>query len=354
MAINTVSVTVPASGDGPVADISALVGQKTVILTGRFRGSYTLLVSDNDADFVPAAFFDADGIEGIEQTISGSFKSARVRSNAVASGPVTMEVTGIVGLNENHFTTLATLPPGNGGVGAVIDTAALFPPSGLEEDIAFLCRGTFEGSIAVMGSNDGADWNPIGDFKAGPVQRTLLGQTQVLEFSPLSTKDLTRYLRIDANARISITTVVTVGGRIPLGGGAGGSELLADIHEDEARSTSFLAAGLEIIYEETVDLSEVPAGTPLLLRFSGILRTTNGAVGTIIVNVGATNPGDASGGTGVASITGAPGTDQQISVLSGPFANPGGTDVLVQVVAGCNPSSEIAFLRGIDIKIMVQ
>ena len=45
---------VPVSGDGPVADISSLVGPKTVILTGTFVGVYTLFASHDGLTFGPS------------------------------------------------------------------------------------------------------------------------------------------------------------------------------------------------------------------------------------------------------------------------------------------------------------
>ena len=65
MSIAIVPVIVPSSGEGPIADISALVGPKTVTLTGRFTGTYTLLASHNNVNFVPALLFDTDGVEGV-------------------------------------------------------------------------------------------------------------------------------------------------------------------------------------------------------------------------------------------------------------------------------------------------
>ena len=51
MSIISVPVTVPPSGDGPVASIADLVGAKTVTLTGLFEGAYVLLASHDDTTF---------------------------------------------------------------------------------------------------------------------------------------------------------------------------------------------------------------------------------------------------------------------------------------------------------------
>ena len=53
MAIATVNVVVPGRRRRSVVDISSLVGSKTVILTGFFSGSYTLLVSNDGVHYAP-------------------------------------------------------------------------------------------------------------------------------------------------------------------------------------------------------------------------------------------------------------------------------------------------------------
>lgn len=42
MAIGTINIPVPVTGDGPIVDISSLVGDKTYELTGRPVGSILL------------------------------------------------------------------------------------------------------------------------------------------------------------------------------------------------------------------------------------------------------------------------------------------------------------------------
>jgi hypothetical protein len=347
MSILTVNLVVPSSGDGPIVDISALIGQKTVTLTGLFAGSYTLLVSDDGTSFVPAAFFNSGGVEGIEQTISGAFQFAKVRSNAIAHGSVSMKVTGVARAGENHFATLATFPPGSGGSGPIIDTGILFPPSGLETDIALLCSGIFTGNIVVMGSNDGVKWNPVGEFEAAPSQHSLLGLPQSLEFSPLPTQDLTRYLQVVADAVIMGTAIVSIGGRIPIqaSGGGGG---IPSIEEEAARSTTLNPpVNGEILYEWTVNFDSEPVGKQIGTSISYILKSTaNG--GMIWLYVGATNPGSTAGGTIV--YTAGSAVTAEFFVKSGfSFANLGGIQ-LVQLVGLMNqPTTDVETIRSVGI-----
>jgi hypothetical protein len=223
MSITSFIVPVPTSGEGAIVDVSTLVGAKTVVLTGRFEGIYELLASQNDSQFVPVLQFDAGGIEGVQQTVTGAFKSVRLRSKATPFGPVTCKISGVVAAGQNYFTTLANLAAGFAGVTPVIDLAPLFPPTGPEEDIAFLCRGNFANLLIVEGSLDGSRFCPIGSWR---VDGRPEGSSDVLEFTVLSTSDKTRYIRLTARGGVGPGgVVVTLGGRISTGGTSGSQTL---------------------------------------------------------------------------------------------------------------------------------
>lgn len=347
MSTLTVTLVVPSSGDGPIASISDLVGQKTVALTGLFSGgSYILLGSDNGTSFVPIAQFDSGGVEGYEQTISAAFSHVRVRNaGAIPSGSVGMTVTGVVGAGENKFTTLATIAPGASGPQGIIDTHTLFPPSGVEQEIAILCKGSFVGNVVVFGSDDSVEWNPIGEFQADAQPRSLLGGSSSLEFGPLSTKDLTRYLRVDVKAQVTAQTVVTIGGRIPAtGGGGGGSSSLSE-GTDRLSSADDTEV---IIFEEMVNLNNVgTVGNPITPSIQGIgYVSAPGVTGTVRAYLGATNPGDTTGGT--VRVTGtfnneAPEAKWSASGVA--FVNPGGR-VLLQITLQSDTPSTTVYARG--------
>ena len=216
MPIASVSLPVPASGDGLAVSVASLVEAKTVILSGLFRGSYTILANHAGGAFAPVLLFNSDGTEEIRQTISGAFSEMLVRSNAgtAQATPVTVAVAALQKPGANLFTTLATLSAGFSGLSPIIDLAALFPPTGLENDINIICLGGFEGTITVLGSNDGFSFNPLGTFSASPAQKNFFGLAPVLEFAPLFTSDLVRYIRIDVRGRILSPTVLTIGGAI--------------------------------------------------------------------------------------------------------------------------------------------
>ena len=216
MSTLAINIPVPVSGDGTIVDVSSIVGPKTVLLSGLFSGAYTLLASQDDANFVPLLQFDAGGVAGIEQTVPGSVKSVRLRAgiSAVPVGTVTCSVSGIVGsgAGTNSYTTVATLASGFRGTTPAIDTHTVFPPSGVEETICFLCRGLFQGQVTVEGSNDNVNWNPIGAFQAPFIPTDLLGLSNVLEFAPLDTADKTRYVRLNVLGATTGAVVVTMGG----------------------------------------------------------------------------------------------------------------------------------------------
>jgi hypothetical protein len=212
MAIGTVNVVVPSSGDGPIANIANLVSEKTVELSGRFDGRYILLGSHNGVNFVPVLIFDANGEESIKLTLSLALVAVRVRAAASSPSGVTMNVSGVLGVSNNLFATVATLPPGASGPQPPINLATLFPPTGLDQDINFLCVGGFQGLITIKGSMDGIHFNPIESFRTDNHPPSLLGSPAILEFSPLTTQDLIRYLQIDITGTVTNTTIITMGG----------------------------------------------------------------------------------------------------------------------------------------------
>jgi hypothetical protein len=316
-----------------------LVGEKTVILTGFFKGQYGILAGHEPSALVPVLQFDAGGEAGIEQTLPEAYNYVAVRAqvnNVPLGPPVTVVVNGVVGAGQNQFATLATLAPGNMGAQPSIDTYAIFPPTGLEEGISIICSGLFEGNIMIEGSEDNATWNPIGQFTATPIGRNLLGLSRLLGFGPLSTSDLVRYVRVNVGAKITGPTVVTIGGRIPAAaGGAGVSSIAGE--DSTGRATVINAVGEEILYEEPVDLTSVPAGHLLFPSFAGVLRVSLPSTGTFRLYLGGT-PGSTAGATLLATLTTTSLAKALVSGVGAPLPNPGGT-VLLQIT-GVNNNSE--------------
>jgi hypothetical protein len=343
MAISSVNVIVPASGDGPIADISTLVGKKTVELTGTFTGRYVILGSLNDVNFVPILEFEARGEESIELSLPIAIKSVRVRAQVTSSSGVSVNVTALSSGGTNNFVTLGTLPPGSSGAQPVLDTYTVFPPTGVETNINYQCTGNFTGLITVKGSMDGVQFNPIGSFRAGPQQPSLLGNVASLEFSPLASDELVRYIQLFIEGTILSTVVITMGGAIITAiappGGAGGVMIGTD-----RESTAGLNE--EIIFEAYVDLEFL--GATVTPHIEGI-GYTSAATGVCVVRMylGATTPGDTTGGTLIVLASTVSDTPVAFGVTGGAIANPGGRQLLQITLQNPIPlPGLLAYFRG--------
>jgi hypothetical protein len=226
MSTITQVVPVPLSGIGASVDVSSMVGVKTVVLTGTFKGAYVLYGSHVGDSLAPLFQFDAGGVEGIRHTIVGALARVAVRSLASDASGVTVSISGGSLPGDNTFATLGTLSPGASGPQPSYDLGTSNYQSGLN----FILVGGLEGKLVVEGSPDNVGWNPIGQFDVGPSGPGLLATLLAPEFSPLVTEDLVRYVRLNVLGRVVGSLVVTVGGS-KSGGGGGGFETLAQTYQ---------------------------------------------------------------------------------------------------------------------------
>jgi len=322
MAIGIVTVSVPTSGTGSAADISALVGKKTVELSGTFNGKYVLEGRHVGNTYVPILIFDANGVESFKQTIEGAIQSVRLVSNATSPVGVSCNVSGISSAGDNQFTTISTLTVGSSGIQPSIDLFTLFPPTGLELDLNVICSGSFRDEVVIEGSIDGTNFNAIGSFRVDSQPNSLLGGLQILQFSPRVFKDLIRYVRVNVNGTIFSTTVVTIGGSTPFAGPA--SDTGVSVSDDDARQT--LNGGVEVIlYEWPINLSNLVVGANIIAQLNLTVGVDTPSTGTYRLYVGSTTPGNTTGGTVRASLTTTTTPVNEIKSASGAaFANPGG------------------------------
>lgn len=347
MSIAIVNVNVPAAGFGAAADISALVGKKTVILTGTFTGRYVLYGSHDGTLYVPVLIFDANGDESIKLTFSQAFRFVRLFANASNAAGVAVSVSGVSRPGDNRFSAVATLPAGFTGTTPVIDLFALFPPTGLEQDINVICRGNFSGIIEVEGSNDGIGFNAMGSFRGGQQGTPLLG-AQTLEFSPLSIDDQVRYIRLRVNAVLTTPVLLTGGGMTPFAGPGPGGETMLELSDDEGKVA--LDDTEVILYEWAINLSDLTVGANVTVQLNAILQAIGGGTANFRVYVGSTTPGNTTGGTLRASTSTASATEVVDSVTGAAFANPGGT-CLVQVTGFGSVRTTSANVRGVSVNI---
>jgi hypothetical protein len=111
----------------------------------------------------------------------------------------------------NVFVPFPVIPAMAGGPQASVDLLFFGP---LDQDMTFVCKGEFDGVIAIEGSPDtgfGAQpiWNVIGQFEAGKDADGRLGPK--LEFSPKKVDAVIRFVRANVHAIIASDTRISVG-----------------------------------------------------------------------------------------------------------------------------------------------
>ena len=279
MATFILNIPVPSSGDGVAVNVSALVGEKTVTLSGTFRGQYALLGSHDGNHFDPVLSFDAGGPEGIKLTFSGALKWVRLRSQAMDANGVAANISGLSIPGDNSFGIFPVLMPGASGPQAVSDLGLV----NYQADVNFLAQGGVRGSVVVEGSLDNQDFNPIGSFSAEPTGSSLLGAPS-FEFSPLATGDRIRYVRLNVKGMILSPFIVTVGGsQTATGGGAG--ETLHDAYEAGVISSDQTmnladAQGGKVIFDatDTVGFTDMEAMQVLVSGGEGAAFLSSGGM----------------------------------------------------------------------------
>ena len=209
-----VVIPVPISGFGAAVDVSALVGEKTVILSGRYQGAYVLYGTHDGSHFAPLLIFNAGGIESIRQTFSGALQLVRLKSLASKAVGVSANISGLSSPLDNSFTVIG--PVGKGLSGAVD-----LGDSAYQTDLNFMGFGRLNGDVVVEGSSDGLGFNPIGDFTAEPASASLLDGGGIIEFSPLATRSKVRFVRLNVLGDVPDMFTVTIGGAQSDSGGGG-------------------------------------------------------------------------------------------------------------------------------------
>ena len=162
----------------------------------------------------------------------------------------------------------------------------------MEQDICFLCEGSFSGMIVVEGSMDGVNFNPIGNgFGTGSRPPSLLGSNPPLEFSPLTTKTLVRYLRITLTGVAYSQVVVTFGGSNPAAGGGSPTVpiplLIATVGGEGPPSVTYQGAGT--VVGTTIGVATVVAGDGNTLSGLGndnsVVVGSRISLGNVVANV---------------------------------------------------------------------
>jgi len=94
--LNTiVTLNVPATnGEGALTDVSALVGEKSVEVTGIYSGRFIVLGSHDGTRFVPVLVFDSGaGVQSYKQTMNFILRLIKIRRLGVmADGVISMRL----------------------------------------------------------------------------------------------------------------------------------------------------------------------------------------------------------------------------------------------------------------------
>jgi hypothetical protein len=361
MSTVSMNIPVPSSGFGLAVDVSSLVGEKTVALSGRYRGAYVLYGSHDGSRFAPLLIFNAGGIEGIRQTFKGAFAWLKLKSLATGAAGVSASVSGLSVTGDNSFTSL--------GVGTVGNDA-------YQVDLNFMGFGQLNGAVVVEGSLDGIGFNPIGEFASSGAGASLLGGGSGIEFSPVVTKDRVRYVRLNVQGSAEAGFLVTVGGAMSEAGG--GAETLAEAYAAGMTSvdqTMIVLAGNggRVVFDgrglpplppfpsgssETVRILGIPGTAQLTLGPRNIAIGMNGTPGIVNMQAGADScvalgdnitvygGAEASIAIGVSVVIGG---SQQVAIGSGAHTLADGAVALGSAIAGGGDSVAIGSHSGADV-----
>lgn len=222
MSTSIINVVVPSSGFGPAADVSTLAGTKTIVLTGRFRGSYVLYGSHDNIGYVPILGFNAGGLEEIRQVYDGALSSVKLLSLAKDASGVTANVSGLEDASANSFQAIANFTAGSSGIAPVADLGDTYYQTGLN----FIVSGPFVGQLVIEGGLDASHLCPIGQCTADPAPLS-----PPLEFGPIATPDKVRYVRVSLLGTAGAGGVTVSAGGSQSTGGSGSAQTLAQTYD---------------------------------------------------------------------------------------------------------------------------
>jgi hypothetical protein len=235
--------------EGTPLDVSGLVGDKSIEISGNYNGSYTILGSNDGVLYVPLLTFNSgSGSQAFKQTTSFIVNWLKVRRRATnLSGPVSIVVAAQAAINcagsgsagANQFIQFNQIPVGaQVGPGPTVDLWALVSATGLDPGFNVMCGGKFVGTIVIEGSNDGVQFTPVGDDSQGTsiggftAGSTASPQGNPTEFSPLIVDNVVRYLRtrVATGTRVMEPVSITLGGSQNCAGTGGGGGTVTSVN----------------------------------------------------------------------------------------------------------------------------
>ena len=226
---SSVSLNIPAgNGVGSSADTSALDHERTLFVTGNFKGIVTVEAS-NGSDWCQVASFSGPGIKNI--SVASSLMRCRV--TGLKTGSVdAVEVQAEAGSIDTAVLAVpAAAPNGGSTVGVGTDV------SGFGSIITINVNGTFTGVIDVE-SGDGTNWTTLASFNT-PDCKTVRSSAQQLRVRR-NTPGFYDVGTVDVECGFSIADAGAGGG-----GGGGGGVQTVELVESATPGSSYGTSGVD-------------------------------------------------------------------------------------------------------------
>ena len=255
-------------------------------------------------------------------------------------------------MGNNVYASFPAIPAGASGAQAALDLSVVSPPTGLDDELTFICRGQFTGEIVIEGSLDGVGFDPVAVFRAGG------DSGQIVELPPITTSSRVAFLRAFVRGIVTgLGVTVTLGGEqdcdcvtnIP-------AEQCPILSLSEESQKSQNASAFVVVTEWAVDFAYLVAnlGPSISVLVTGIARATLGEPDNFgwQLQIGGT-PGNADGVIIAATLAGASvGVAESLEQISNAsFATPASGPTLVKLVLASNdgvgnPPQDTTFIRG--------
>lgn len=209
---------------GESSDVSALNGEKTIVLSGTYTGRIIVFGSHDGTNYTPIVTFDSGS--GVQQTKVSKdliLKFIKVRRETQTIQNLNVSLVGQETCSENNFLTFPLIPARAEGAQPSFDTWNLVPDTGISPTGTILAFGKFSGTIVIEGSLDNINFSPVGINEAGsfiggftvyPSNNTLPNFSDLpVQLPPLLLVETVRYLRarVDRNTFVQSPITITLG-----------------------------------------------------------------------------------------------------------------------------------------------
>lgn len=284
MALVTRAIPIPTTwgATGAPVDVSDLTGEKTILLSNSFEGTYVLLGSHDGSYYVPVATFSGHGDLPFKELLGQTYRYLALRSLGTMPSGMSAAVCANQDATVCRFLALPTVPAGAYGPQAVVDLFDLLPPAGVSTNTCVILSGAFVGQVSVEGSLDRSAWSSVATWSCPQVALPASGLLpSVPEWGPAPFEAQVRYLRVNVLVGSVVTSAlhVSLGGQVP---GSASGEYIPTSEKGAANGVAVLDG------DSKVPIVEIPVGTT-----SGTVATGNDA--RIVGAIQSTEKGAANG-----------------------------------------------------------